>query len=396
MRSTCLAAAFCLALGASATAQVVDAGLSPDDGLRVDFPLHDVSLRLGGRLHLDGAVFEDDESETDNDFEVRRARPYLEVRVGDDWRAKAEYEVTAGDHGWRNVWLGFDGLPRTHLRLGNQTLPFGLEESASSNDVVFAERSVASGLTSDFGTAFSARVSGRLFARARGLLAAGVYMEPFGNMSYDRHRSEHVGGVGRAVLAPYVRKRRVIQLGGSIDYRDLYGDDRWRISQRPESALAPRLTHVTLSDVDTVLGFGVEAAAEFGPLLLQGEYLRSEIQRQSDSSLDDPSFYGGYAQASYVLTGERHRYARSTATFGSVKPRHRWGAVELAARASALDLNDSGVDGGRVYDYTAGLNWYLRENLRLTFDYIYVDGEQSGTRDSDDPQIFQFRFMFFL
>jgi phosphate-selective porin len=53
--------------------------------------------------------------------------------------------------------------------------------------------------------------------------------------SYDRHRSEHIGFGGRAAFAPFQRRRTVIQLGGSAEYRDVFGDQSWRITSRPES-----------------------------------------------------------------------------------------------------------------------------------------------------------------
>jgi phosphate-selective porin OprO/OprP len=391
-----LAACAALALGLAAPAQAADIDLSPDRGLRVRFPSLDTTLRLGGRLHLDYALFEDDQVPIDDDFDVRRGRLYLDGRVAEDWHAKVEFDFAAINRGWRSVWVGYDGIRRTRLRAGNHTMPFGLEEVGSSNDTLFAERSLASALAPSFGTGASLSTRGKLWHRSRWLVSGGGFIEPFGNTSYDRHRSEHASFAGRAVVAPWVRKRQVVHLGGSFQYRDVIGDDTWRVSRRPGSALAPRLLDVTLSDVDSVMSFGAEAALLLGPVLVQGEYLRAEIEREGGSALDEPAFDGGYVQASWVVTGERHRYSRATGTFGGVKPRNWWGAFEVAGRWGTLDLDDSGVVGGEADDLSVGLNWYLRRNLRLLFNYVRVDAEQSGTREADDPQIFQFRFMYFL
>ena len=109
----------------------------------------------------------------------------------------------------------------------------------------------------------------------------------------------------------------------------------------------------------------------------------------------DAKFDGWYVQASYVLTGERRRYSFTSGTFQGVKPRRKWGAVEVGVRYSTLDLDNSGVTGGDGKDWTIGLNWYLRENLRLMFNYIHVDATTSDL-ERDDPEIFGFRALVFF
>jgi len=66
---------------------------------------------------------------------------------------------------------------------------------------------------------------------------------------------------------------------------------------------------------------------------------------------------------------------------------NQWGAWEVAARYSDLDLNwNEGlpgmacsaaftgcVRGGEEKIVTLGLNWYLSNNIRLMFDYLIVD-----------------------
>jgi phosphate-selective porin OprO/OprP len=61
-----------------------------------------------------------------------------------------------------------------------------------------------------------------------------------------------------------------------------------------------------------------------------------------------------------------------------------WGAFELAARYSIVDLNDQvtngmsqtttgGVFGGKQQTYAVGLNWYPNTNIRFMLDYIHAD-----------------------
>jgi len=49
----------------------------------------------------------------------------------------------------------------------------------------------------------------------------------------------------------------------------------------------------------------------------------------------------------------------------------QWGAFQVAARVSTLDLNHSDVRGGQQLDFTLGLNWYLLANLRFAANYVH-------------------------
>ena len=115
--------------------------------------------------------------------------------------------------------------------------------------------------------------------------------------------------------------------------------------------------------------------------------------------VDDPTFTGWYVFGSWFITGESRSYSQSSATFGRVKPKNNfsigkpgWGALELAARYSTVDLTEEDVNGGEQYNITGGLNWHLNPNTRIMFNYIYADLEDRAGVDDDDINIFQARF----
>jgi phosphate-selective porin OprO/OprP len=114
--------------------------------------------------------------------------------------------------------------------------------------------------------------------------------------------------------------------------------------------------------------------------------------------------------ATYLLTGD-------TASFGTVKPNRPfvigqpgWGALELAARVSALDLDSAAFinAGGAVHDWfanpgaqankvlawTAGLNWYLNQNVAWYLDYTVsrFDGGAPDGADRANESAFFTRF----
>jgi phosphate-selective porin OprO and OprP len=61
-----------------------------------------------------------------------------------------------------------------------------------------------------------------------------------------------------------------------------------------------------------------------------------------------------------------------------------WGAWELAARFSQINLNDGtvgfaqpvgarpNIQGGRQADFTLGLNWYPDVGIRFMFNWVHV------------------------
>ena len=185
--------------------------------------------------------------------------------------------------------------------------------------------------------------------------------------------------------------------------------------------------------------FGVEMAASHGPFGIQAEYFGSFYNRDQ-SAIDRASYFaaanaatgainvtgstipfnpggrsayfdGYYVQGTWWLTGEERAAAYSTkdragASFGELKIKHPvsaggYGAWGLAARYSAVDLNNgpyegntlhglialataagnpflrsylanAGIQGGRQQNVTIGLNWYPDPGFSLQANWTRV------------------------
>jgi len=143
-------------------------------------------------------------------------------------------------------------------------------------------------------------------------------------------------------------------------------------------------------DAAHVYQWALESAVAWNSAYAQGGYYGYTIDRRS-GALPNPDFSGWYAQAAWVLTGESRAYNPSTGAFGSPKPSKPfnlesggWGAWELAARYSDLDLNynqgtvgsatpSGGVRGGEQKIWTVGINWYPNSVIKFAFDYELID-----------------------
>ncbi len=164
--------------------------------------------------------------------------------------------------------------------------------------------------------------------------------------------------------------------------------------------------------------FGVEAAASFYNLFVQGEYYRYLVDAragvtpipgnlQGGTAGPTLNFNGCYVEASYSLGGIRV-YDPTRGAYTGVIPEaplapgsSGWGALEFAGRFSYVNLNSPylttatlgtgytapGVftggtntyGGGAQTSYGIGLNWYPNLNMRFMFDYehVIVDNPQA-------------------
>ena len=126
----------------------------------------------------------------------------------------------------------------------------------------------------------------------------------------------------------------------------------------------------------------MELALVWNSISLQSEFMPTWVEGTAGGR--DLFFWGAYVQASWFPTGEHRNYDTDKGVFKRVKLKENfsisqgtWGALELAARYSHLDLNDNGVRGGIENNVTLGANWYLYSNLRLMLNWVHAQRAHS-------------------
>jgi phosphate-selective porin OprO/OprP len=141
------------------------------------------------------------------------------------------------------------------------------------------------------------------------------------------------------------------------------------------------LINTSVTNVDNIGMFGLEAAGMWGPFSTGGEYTQMWVDRQTPSGVNhgntDLSLNGWYAEAAWTLTGESRKYKEGNFQYlEPAKPfslkNGGWGAVETALRYSGADLNDGSFKGGNIQNMTLAVNWYLNSNVRLMANYTTV------------------------
>lgn len=347
----------------------------------------DFSFRLGGRIHVDFAFYDEDKTKMGNGACFRRARLFTSGRLFKDWVFRSEIDFTEDNKvGPRDVWLGYTGLDRFTLKIGNFIEPFSLEEMTSSNVITFMERALPNAFAPNYHIGIGAGTYGDNWCGS-----AGFFGETLG--SKDDNVDDGWAFAGRFAFVPYHSKNRAFHLGLATEYRETDTENNVRFRSRPESYVTNRRLVDTrmIHGVDSSLKVGCEFAGIYGPLSLQGEYISTMVDRQED---DDLCFDGWYIYGSWFITGESRRYLVKHGKFGSIQPVNSYGAWELGIRYSVLNLIDRDITGGKENDLTLGLNWYPNANIRIMANYIRANVHPNRNGKDENLNIFQMRAQF--
>lgn len=316
------------------------------------------------------------------------------------------------------AWLGYNGLYNTRVRVGQFT-PLatmdGYANYGTGNGQMFLESALATSAFSvpsyvDYGTRAMKGFGVVLETHFNDMMtmAATVYQPAHGasNVYGDAKRSDRLGEALRVTFSPLHEEGNVFHIGALARHQSLNHSDKSKSIDNtavrntlffttPE--VMPRnyvgnprnLAAITTND-PSILNTGAvrakgynhfsgEIAGISGPITLQGEYHHVDVRQfVVPGSSKNLKFHGWHAQAGYVLTGESRSYDFSRGTIGGIKPSNPNGAWELVARYSYVTLNNKEIFGGTGHNATAGVNWYINNNVRLAFNYIRSNIRPTG------------------
>lgn len=350
---------------------------------------------------------------------LRRARLGVEGQLDSAWRygVVAEFGGTGVESPILNAafiehggWRPVAGGPELRVRIGAWAPPTGLEDATSSTDALFIERAAAADLVrglagADGRSGIGVTAVGRRWTAAATLTGGTVG----GSGEFD----EQTGYITRLAVLAHQGSGSGLVLGltatGLLDVADtdpsVASRQTIRLRERPESRVdGTRLVDTGAIAADGLRTIGLEAGGWAGRLYWAGELFRIDVDRSGSGA--DPQFGGWYLQGAWTLTGETRRWNPGTGGIGGIRPRTpfdpaagSWGALEIAARHSVIDLDsDPGAPGsaavagvtvrGGVQTVTSlGLNWYPGDAIRISAvqQWIGIDrldpenGEVAGT-----------------
>ena len=361
------------------------------------------TLNAGGRVAVDGAVFETTGSLRgfDNSAQLRRA--YINLDGAALLLVPMGYVVQLGyipnSFYINESYLYFPNLSYIgNLQIGVFGPPMGLDLITSSRDITFMEPAApfqAIGPANEVGVQIGHPVFNQRATWALGLFGSANTSYEFGNSSKN-----YGNVIGRLtwlavdhINPAQPAENHLLHLGLSASYQ-YSASSQVLYRSRPESYIAPYVIDTGDIDASSATTAATEAAWVRGPFAVQGEAISSFVNVNGGSTL---SLWGGYAEASWFLTGESRAYDPVAADFKRLIPRQNfnfgkdgWGAWQIAARFSHTDLTDGTVQGGRLNELMAGLNWYLNPHLRWMFNYG-MGRTWDGRAGNGDFFIFQTR-----
>ncbi|MBX9681738.1 MAG: hypothetical protein K2X38_23515 [Gemmataceae bacterium] len=315
-----------------------------------------------------------------------------------------------------DLWVALTHIPYLGtIRFGNQKPPIGFEHMTSSRFLNFMERSFAfDAFLEEGNNGFSPgiAITNTIGEQERATFAVGAFKTTRNIFGWNPGDGEY-GVTGRVTALPYFKDdgRYLVHLGMGMSYKDL-DDDIARFRARTALRNGPAVLH-TIAAIARVVGdnevlWNPELVANWGPWTLQSEYQYAVINgvtritntpTQTNANVSQRQYvaHGGYVEVLRFLTGEHREYNKKSASFGRVIPNRNFfsvrgedgfritslGAWQIGARYQRLDLDDNGINGGKIDDVTIGLNWFLNPNLKFQWNYSYgyrtvIGGNSSG------------------
>jgi len=354
------------------------------------------SMKIEGRIMYDFDFLSAGDNYNFAGNEFRRLRLAAKGKVTKNVSYKADFDFTNGKIAYRDVYIKLTAPGNIgNVTIGSFAEPTGLDMLTSSKYITFIERAMMT--TTQYGkynTGFRYE-NQKLFDGKIGLQLAYTFNGSPSSAYKDLDLNGGANFIGRVTgkILENKEKKQLIHLGVNYEFRNDEKDD-FGYKFRTENHMGNKTSIASTGALKNTSDIGFELAATFGPLSLQSEYELASIV----SSVDTYKTSGYYGYVSYFITGENRPYKNSV--FNRVKPKtdfclkdKTWGAIELVARYSVMDLNDNlDVDGNdnknyKISNITAGFNWHLNKNTRIMYNFTSGNHEDLAPVEYEDDNL---------
>jgi len=378
IKAACLST--CLGLASGSVLANANYNVESNGGLRVyDTASNDHWFKLNGNIKFDQSLFHaQDSGAITSSTNLRGVQATLSGGLGSNTSYKLK--ISSGDNGLSvdNAVIHYSGFNSwSKISVGQVTSPYGLENSSDSS---FLERSIATNVFSP-----NSGLGVNLQAWTDKVGVAMSVMQPGETIT----STDQLSVSTRLAFAPINTDNLVFHLGfsgryeaaniavpGEMNQNSCRFSTNLEVRGRHQNSLDTGRVHSTSFSI-----YAIDTALQRGPVLLQAEYHRANINR---AKTKDANLYGWNVQASYAITGEKRNYNYKDGGFKNAQS--VVGGWEVSLRHSFVNLSQDDIDGGNAHTFGGSVSWTANENLRLLANYIHspvtpaipLNGEGNG------------------
>lgn len=366
IKAACLST--CLGLASGSILANGNFNLETNGGLKVyDENNNDHWFRLSGKVKFDQTFYLADaanDSRLDSSANLRSVDANLSGGLGRDTSYNLNF--TTGKNGSLNLskasvnYSGFNGWSK--VSVGEVGSPYGAENASATS---FLEKSL---VTSAFNPESGLGVAVNAWTDQ-----VGVRLSVTQPKQTDQEQSgfDQLSSSLRLSFAPVNTDNLVFHLGFSGQLMTTKKDSlNAKFSTHLESRgkRGKPVLKVDEQNVGQIRAFAMDAAMQRGPLFLQAELHRADLNKGEE---DNIALRGYNVQATYALTGESRNYNYQTGGFSGLTPSNDSGAWEVSLRNSYLDMT-AAANGGNARNVGASVAWTANSNLRVLANYIHT------------------------
>jgi phosphate-selective porin OprO/OprP len=293
------------------------------------------------------------------------------------------------------------------VEAGKFKSPVGLEQLQSDPSTSFNERSLVTDLVPnrDLGVELHGDVFGGALSYAAGIFDGSPdYSGTTVNVDYDNNTAFE----GRVFAQPLKNSGVAALQGLGFGLGGSYEVDR-ATTNTSGTGLTPGYTtdgqqkffsySSGVNANGTHWRLSPQAYYYYGPLSLLAEYAVSDQSVTKGTHTADLQNTAWEVSGGWVLTGESASYTGITPLHPFDLRRGQWGAWQLVARYSTLDLDKNtfptfaslSTSASAAHEFAFGINWYLNKNFRVNASFShtqFVDGKSGSVTAQPENVLF--------
>ncbi|MBP5667857.1 MAG: hypothetical protein J6X32_06895 [Salinivirgaceae bacterium] len=349
----------------------------------------DMNVRFIGRTNFDAGTYitsSDTNLNDHNGIAMNDTRLGVLANFDEKFSAKIEICYASKAISFRDLWIGYKLNDNSTITAGNHFQPYGAKPLGLSYK--FVEDASA-----DYAFCPSRKIGvSYAYTSDPFNFTAGLFSD--GNVDNGKNIDKGWSLAAKAIYRPILDESTVLHIGVAPMFVQSPNTVSF-IGIIPTTVVSNGLISTGNLDPKNYLRMEAEAIFISGKLYVEGHYMAANVNDIkfttvdtagiSTSTTESAYLDGFYAQASYMIIGDKQNYNKKTGLAANASPK----SLEVLARISHLNLDADHVKAGKQTDFTLGANYFFSKNLNLKLNYIFA-----SVKDGDNYSFVQTRLQF--